>query len=126
MAETITQTNVLVRTNDGQEMQTAVENYNAQEVADTINNQSLNTIAIGDVIVHRSYVTGVRPVESTGGKGRKVVVRTNDGQEVETTVENYKPMEIVTLINNQSLNVIAIGDLVVHRAHITGVKPVAV
>jgi len=63
MAEAKT-TRVLVRTNDGKETETSVANYDAVAMADLLNNVSQNVVAIGDIIVQRSYVTGVRPVES--------------------------------------------------------------
>lgn len=63
MAETTNKsTKVLVRTNDGQETETTIQNYDAAKIAEMLNNQSNQVIAVGDVVVHRSYVTGVRPV----------------------------------------------------------------
>lgn len=62
MAETKT-TKVIVRTNDGREQETSVQNYDAAKIADALNNGTSNVVAIGDVVVQRSYVTGVRPVE---------------------------------------------------------------
>jgi hypothetical protein len=56
-------TEVVIKTNDGKEHVTTVENYNAQEIADQLNDPQKTMMAIGDVIVHRSYLTGVKPVQ---------------------------------------------------------------
>ncbi|POD46295.1 hypothetical protein BKM15_25990 [Pseudomonas syringae pv. syringae] len=58
-------TKVIVKTNDGKELVTEVENYSAKDMAEQLNNQSNTIVAIGDVVVHRSFVQGVRPVEET-------------------------------------------------------------
>lgn len=55
-------TKVIVRTNDGKEQETTISNYDAEKVAATLNDPGQNVVAIGDVIVQRSFVTGVRPV----------------------------------------------------------------
>lgn len=58
-------TRVIVRTNDGREQETTVTNYSAKAIADELNNGSSNVVAIGDLVIQRAYVTGVRPVTDT-------------------------------------------------------------
>ena len=62
MATTTNVTRVIVRTNDGREQETSVENYSARAIAEELNNGSSNVVAIGDLVIQRAYVTGVRPV----------------------------------------------------------------
>lgn len=55
-------TKVIVRTNDGRETEVNVTDYDAAKIADLLNNATTNVVAIGDMVVQRSYVIGVRPV----------------------------------------------------------------
>lgn len=55
---------VAVKTNDGREQVTEVENYSAKDIVKLLNDPSETMVAIGDVIVNRSFVQSVKPVEN--------------------------------------------------------------
>jgi len=54
---------LIVETHDGGNYEMEVESYDAAGLNENLNDSSLNTVAIGDLVVSRINVKSVRPVE---------------------------------------------------------------
>lgn len=54
---------------------------------------------------------------------RTVIVKTHDGEQLETVVSNYDAVEINRAINDGQKNTVVIGDLVLYRANVKSVVP---
>lgn len=55
--------NIQISLGDGTTITAHIENYNAAELAEQINNPKLTVIAIGDIIFNKNMVKTVIPVQ---------------------------------------------------------------
>lgn len=56
---------LIVETHDGGKYEAEVESYDAAALNADLNDSSLNTVVLGDLVVSRINVKSVRPVEGT-------------------------------------------------------------
>lgn len=54
--------NLIVETHDGNSYDVEVEEYNADSLNEQLNNNELNTVALGDLVISRINVKSVKPV----------------------------------------------------------------
>ena len=55
-----------------------------------------------------------------------VKVITHDGNEHEVTVENYDAAELNASLNDETLNTVVLGELVISRINVKSVKPIII
>ena len=113
--------NVQVTMNDGLKITVDMENYNAQEIEEVLNNQSNTMVALGDIIVQRYSITRMVPEEQPAEVNTEI--KMNDGTTVETFIEDYNAQTLMNLLNNSSENMIALGDVILQRFSITRIMP---
>ena len=53
----------------------------------------------------------------------KLKIETHDGQSFEVEVEEYNPVELNDKLNDNAINTVAIGDLIISRINLKSVKP---
>lgn len=61
MAEKKTRVTILL--NDGTEFTSEMPNYNAVELAEILNNNSVTMMAMGDIVVHRQTIQRITPAK---------------------------------------------------------------
>lgn len=54
---------LIIDTHDGKTYETEVENYDAVALNADLNDSTLNTVVLGDIVVSRINVKSVRPAE---------------------------------------------------------------
>lgn len=54
---------VMIKTHDGNQFETEIENYDAKAMANELNNDNNGLTAIGEVVVHRSNIARIVPVK---------------------------------------------------------------
>jgi hypothetical protein len=55
-------TQVSIRLNDNTEVKTEIADFDSKKIAEILNDDSSNMIALGDVVLHRSTVVRVIPL----------------------------------------------------------------
>ena len=53
--------NLVITTHSGKEYRVQVEEYSAADLNEQLNNERLNTVVIGDIVISRIDVKGVSP-----------------------------------------------------------------
>jgi len=56
---------------------------------------------------------------------QKLSIETHDGNSFEVTVEKYDPVALNEELNNQNVNTVVLGDLVVSRINVKSIVPLS-
>lgn len=107
---------VQVKMINGLNFETIIEGYDAQILAETLNNQEYSMVIIGDVIAQRYSV--VRVVTKVENPEANVEVTLNDNTVIKVYVENYNPLDVLQSINSAGGGMVAIGEAVLQASQI--------
>ncbi|MCG7314153.1 hypothetical protein MHL30_13370 [Priestia flexa] len=107
---------VQVKMINGLNFETIIEEYDAQILAETLNNQEYSMVIIGDVIAQRYSV--VRVIPKVENPEANVEITLNDNTVIKVYVENYNPLVVLQSINSAGGGMVAIGEVVLQASQI--------
>jgi len=107
---------VQVKVINGLYFETIIEDYDAQNLAETLNNTDYAMVMIGDVIAQRYSV--IRVMSKVENQDANVEIILNDNTVIKVYVENYQPLAILQRINSTGGGMVAIGEAVLQASQI--------
>lgn len=107
---------VQVKMINGLSFETSIEEYDAQVLTETLNNQEYSMVIIGDVIAQRYSV--VRVVPKVENPEANVEITLNDNTVIKVYEEDYNPLAVLQSINSAGGGMVPIGEVVLQASQI--------
>jgi hypothetical protein len=118
--------NIQITLHDGSTITGNMNNFNAAELAAKMNDQRILMITVGDIIVNKNHVKSMAPTEVVEIEGMTMIQILSDKGEVFTiALEAYNADDYSSIMNDQRLTFVSIGNAILNKNIIKLVGPVA-
>lgn len=114
-----------LKTNRGLRMEFESDSFNTEEYVAVLNDESVFSIAVGNMVTQKNNVQSIEPVYTaeTTPTEQQIAIHTNQGDVITAYSDTYNAQEVSKSLNDRAKQFILLGGVIVHKHNANLILP---